>query len=47
MTESLLEDRRTLWIVAALIVVLFAVANLLFALVEPQFALASVAGLLL
>src|SRR4051812_21459971 len=28
MTESLLEDRRTLWIVAALIVVLFATANL-------------------
>src|SRR5216110_454937 len=28
MTESLLEDRRTLWTVAALIVVLFATANL-------------------
>src|SRR5436305_8690662 len=28
MTESLLEDRRTLWIVAALIVILFATANL-------------------
>ena len=28
MTESLLEDRRTLWIVAVLIVVLFAIANL-------------------
>jgi 4-amino-4-deoxy-L-arabinose transferase-like glycosyltransferase len=28
MTESLLEDRRTLWIVAALILVLFATANL-------------------
>src|SRR5947209_2963401 len=28
MTESLLEDRRTLWAVAALIVVLFATANL-------------------
>ena len=28
MTRGLLEDRRTLWIVAALIVVLFAVANL-------------------
>src|SRR5262245_56923362 len=27
MTDSLLEDRRTLWIVAALIVVLFAIAN--------------------
>jgi len=28
MTENLLEDRRTLWVVAALIVVLFAIANL-------------------
>src|SRR5436190_374313 len=28
MTGSLLEDRRTLWVVAALIVVLFAIANL-------------------
>src|SRR6266496_749629 len=28
MTENLLEDRRTPWIVAALIVVLFAIANL-------------------
>src|ERR1700747_1737433 len=28
MKDSLLEDRRTLWIVAALIVVLFAIANL-------------------
>jgi 4-amino-4-deoxy-L-arabinose transferase-like glycosyltransferase len=28
MTENLLEDRRTLWAVAALIVVLFAIANL-------------------
>src|SRR5215471_14677940 len=28
MTDSLLEDRRTLWIIAALIVVLFAIANL-------------------
>ena len=28
MTRGLLEDRRTLWIVAALIVVLFAIANL-------------------
>jgi 4-amino-4-deoxy-L-arabinose transferase-like glycosyltransferase len=28
MTEGLLEDRRTLWIVAALIIVLFAAANL-------------------
>src|SRR4029450_3029357 len=28
MTEKLLEDRRTLWVVAALIVVLFAMANL-------------------
>ena len=28
MTKGLLEDRRTLWIVAALIVVLFAIANL-------------------
>src|SRR5437762_2557968 len=30
MTESLLEDRRTLWVVAALIVVLFALAIVLF-----------------
>jgi 4-amino-4-deoxy-L-arabinose transferase-like glycosyltransferase len=28
MTENLLEDRRTLWIVAALIVILFTIANL-------------------
>src|SRR5213080_4913176 len=28
MTGSLLEDRRTLWVIAALIVVLFATANL-------------------
>jgi 4-amino-4-deoxy-L-arabinose transferase-like glycosyltransferase len=28
MTENMLEDRRTLWIVAALIVVLFTIANL-------------------
>src|SRR5215475_3108580 len=28
MTNNLLEDRRTLWIVAALIVVLFAIGNL-------------------
>src|SRR4051794_29031378 len=28
MTRTLLEDRRTLWVVAALIVVLFAIANL-------------------
>src|SRR5205807_8624731 len=28
MTENLLEDRRTLWVVAALIILLFAVANL-------------------
>src|SRR5438094_10559044 len=28
MTRGLLEDRRTLWVVAALIVVLFAIANL-------------------
>ena len=28
MTESMLEDRRTLWVVAALIVVLFAISNL-------------------
>src|SRR6187551_2322055 len=28
MTSGLLEDRRTLWIVAALIVILFAIANL-------------------
>lgn len=28
MTEDLLEDRRTLWIVAAMIIVLFAIANL-------------------
>src|SRR5262245_32081250 len=28
MTHSLLEDRRTLWIIVALIVVLFAIANL-------------------
>ena len=28
MTESLLEDRRTLWVVATLIVLLFAIANL-------------------
>jgi 4-amino-4-deoxy-L-arabinose transferase-like glycosyltransferase len=28
MTENLLEDRRTLWVVAVLIVVLFAIANL-------------------
>src|SRR4051812_809337 len=28
MTRALLEDRRTLWVVAALIVVLFAIANL-------------------
>src|SRR5215471_3268890 len=28
MTRGLLEDRRTLWIIAALIVVLFAIANL-------------------
>src|SRR5436190_191559 len=28
MTSGLLEDRRTLWIVAALIAVLFAIANL-------------------
>src|SRR5437667_834190 len=28
MTENLLEDRRTLWVVAALIILLFAIANL-------------------
>src|SRR5215216_5716193 len=28
MTENLLEDRRTLWVVAALIVILFAITNL-------------------
>ena len=28
MTESIFEDRRTLWVIAALIVVLFATANL-------------------
>ena len=28
MTENLLEDRRTLWVIAAMIVVLFAIANL-------------------
>src|SRR3954471_2206644 len=28
MTRGLLEDRRTLWVVAALILVLFAIANL-------------------
>src|SRR6266481_2445671 len=28
MTESMFEDRRTLWVIAALVVVLFATANL-------------------